>query len=44
MSLLGGLTYRSTALPSASSLLALALPGMLAVAALPALSVWIRNR
>jgi hypothetical protein len=35
---------RSTALPSASSLLALALPGMLAVAALPALSVWIRTR
>jgi len=32
---------RSTALPS---LLALALPGMLAVAALPALSVWIRTR
>jgi len=32
------------ALPSASSLLALALPGMLAVAALPALSVWVRTR
>jgi hypothetical protein len=30
--------------PSASSLLALALPGMLAIAALPTRSVWIRTR